>query len=56
MLENLVDILCVNFKPNRKGTPFRINTDDDEEEYLGEEIKRNEPKKWGRAGFTMFQT
>ena len=26
MLENIVDILCVNFKPNRKGTPFRINT------------------------------
>jgi hypothetical protein len=24
MLANIVDILCVNFKPNRKGTPFRI--------------------------------
>ena len=26
MLENVVVILCVNFKPNRKGTPFQINT------------------------------
>ena len=26
MLQNIVDILCVNFKPNRKGTPLRINT------------------------------
>ena len=25
MIENIVDILCVNFKPNRYGgTPFRI--------------------------------
>ncbi len=24
MLANIVDILCVHFKPNRKGTPFRI--------------------------------
>ena len=26
MLENIVDILCVKFQPNRKGTPFQINT------------------------------
>ena len=24
MLENIVDILRVNFKPNRKGTPFQL--------------------------------
>ena len=26
MLENIVDILCVNFKPNRKVAPFQINS------------------------------
>ena len=26
ILENSVDILCVNFKSNRKDTPFQINT------------------------------
>ena len=32
MLENIVDILCVNFKPNRKVAPFQINTYLDDEE------------------------
>ena len=26
MLENSADILCVNFKSKRKGTPFQIKT------------------------------
>ena len=36
MLENIVDILCVNFKPNRKVAPFQINT------YLDDEAQQQQ--------------